>query len=180
MACQAVPCPHLGSELVSPGPRRSGTCELNCCATRRPQRLHTFRAGLWGPGASVGFRGGPTSAFCLDSWEQNKLPGAAHLKGMGVRPAPELWSLISGHGPWGAAVGWVGRRAGGLRPGPPLLGIGPAQAEPLPTAASDTSNSLGRPSGLSSCSTCPQALGSDTADLMTPCLRLAAMPSVGS
>uniref|UniRef100_A0A9L0TG69 SEC11 homolog C, signal peptidase complex subunit n=1 Tax=Equus caballus TaxID=9796 RepID=A0A9L0TG69_HORSE len=34
MACQVVPCPHPGSELANPGLPRSGTCELNCCATR--------------------------------------------------------------------------------------------------------------------------------------------------
>ena len=33
MACQAVPCPHPGSEPANPRPRRCGTCELNCCAT---------------------------------------------------------------------------------------------------------------------------------------------------
>ena len=33
MACQAVPCPHLGSELGNPGPPRSGMCELYCCTT---------------------------------------------------------------------------------------------------------------------------------------------------
>uniref|UniRef100_A0A9L0SQ92 Beta-1,4-galactosyltransferase n=1 Tax=Equus caballus TaxID=9796 RepID=A0A9L0SQ92_HORSE len=31
--CQAVPCPHPGSEPANPGPPRSGTCELNRCAT---------------------------------------------------------------------------------------------------------------------------------------------------
>ena len=33
MACQAVPCPHLGSEPANPGPPRSGTCRINRCAT---------------------------------------------------------------------------------------------------------------------------------------------------
>ena len=33
MACQAVPCPHPGSEPMNPGPPRIRTCELNCCAT---------------------------------------------------------------------------------------------------------------------------------------------------
>ena len=33
MACQAVPCLHLGSKPANPG-RRSRTCALNCCATR--------------------------------------------------------------------------------------------------------------------------------------------------
>ena len=33
MACQAVPCLHLGSEQANPGPPRSRTCALNCCAT---------------------------------------------------------------------------------------------------------------------------------------------------
>ena len=34
MACHVVPCPHLGSQPMSPGPPRSRTCVLNCCATR--------------------------------------------------------------------------------------------------------------------------------------------------
>ena len=33
MACQAVPCPHPGFELVNPRPLRSRTCALNCCTT---------------------------------------------------------------------------------------------------------------------------------------------------
>ena len=33
MACQSVPRLHLGSEPANPGPPRSGTCKLNCCAT---------------------------------------------------------------------------------------------------------------------------------------------------
>ena len=33
MACQAEPCPHLGSKPVNPRPLRSGTCAVNCCAT---------------------------------------------------------------------------------------------------------------------------------------------------
>ena len=33
MACQAVPCSHLGSEPMNPGQLRSRVCELNCCAT---------------------------------------------------------------------------------------------------------------------------------------------------
>ena len=31
--CQAVPCPHLGSETANPGPPRSRTCILNRCTT---------------------------------------------------------------------------------------------------------------------------------------------------
>ena len=34
MVCQAVPCPHPGSEPANPGPPRSGTCVLNHCTTR--------------------------------------------------------------------------------------------------------------------------------------------------
>ena len=33
MVCQAVPCPHPGSEPVNPALPRSGTCELNRCST---------------------------------------------------------------------------------------------------------------------------------------------------
>ena len=33
MACQVVPCLHLGSEAANPRPPRSGTCELNRCTT---------------------------------------------------------------------------------------------------------------------------------------------------
>ena len=33
VACQAVPCPHLGSELTNPRPPRSGTWEYNHCTT---------------------------------------------------------------------------------------------------------------------------------------------------
>ena len=33
MACRVVPCPHPGSEPVNLRLPRSGTCELNCCAT---------------------------------------------------------------------------------------------------------------------------------------------------
>src|SRR3712207_8015653 len=33
MACQAVPCPHLGSEPGNPRPPGSGMCEPNRCAT---------------------------------------------------------------------------------------------------------------------------------------------------
>ena len=33
MACQTVPCLPPGFEPANPGPLRSGTCELNCCAT---------------------------------------------------------------------------------------------------------------------------------------------------
>ena len=37
--CQAVPCPHPESEPLYTGPPRSGTCELNCCATRPTPHL---------------------------------------------------------------------------------------------------------------------------------------------
>ena len=33
MACHAVPCLHLGSELVNPGLLRSGRCKFTRCAT---------------------------------------------------------------------------------------------------------------------------------------------------
>ena len=33
MACEVLPCPHLGSEPANPRPLRCGTCELNRCAT---------------------------------------------------------------------------------------------------------------------------------------------------
>ena len=33
MLCQAVPCPHPGSEPANPGTPRSGTWALNHCAT---------------------------------------------------------------------------------------------------------------------------------------------------
>ena len=42
MACQAVPCPHPGSEPANPGPPRSGTCELNHCATKLAPHLPSF------------------------------------------------------------------------------------------------------------------------------------------
>ena len=42
MACQAVPCLHPGSEPVNPGPRRSGMCKLNHCATRLAPELTNF------------------------------------------------------------------------------------------------------------------------------------------
>ena len=38
MACQAVPCPHPGSEPRTPGSWR-GMCELNCCATGQAPRI---------------------------------------------------------------------------------------------------------------------------------------------
>nr|XP_044618140.1 uncharacterized protein LOC106836618 isoform X4 [Equus asinus] len=37
--CQAVPCPHPGSEPANPGLPRSGTCELNRCTTGPAPRM---------------------------------------------------------------------------------------------------------------------------------------------
>ena len=49
MACQAVTCPHPGSEPAKPGPPRSRPCELNCCATGLPweETVYSFRGSLW-------------------------------------------------------------------------------------------------------------------------------------
>ena len=41
-ACQAVPCPHPGSEPANPRPPRSGMCELNLCTTRPAQSVSLF------------------------------------------------------------------------------------------------------------------------------------------
>ena len=45
MACQAVPCPHLGSEPRSLGCQR-GTCEINCCPSGPSPQLHTLRGSM--------------------------------------------------------------------------------------------------------------------------------------
>ena len=42
MVCQAVPCPHPGSQVAKPGQPRSGTCELNRCATGPAPRINFF------------------------------------------------------------------------------------------------------------------------------------------
>ena len=48
MACQTVPCPHLGSELANPGLPRSRTCELNCCASGpAPKIIFLKKTKLW-------------------------------------------------------------------------------------------------------------------------------------
>ena len=46
MACQVVPCPHSGSELVNPG-HQSRTCALNCCATRPDPSLCIFNVAVF-------------------------------------------------------------------------------------------------------------------------------------
>ena len=49
MACQAVPCPHQGSEPANPGLRRSGTCKLNHCTTgpAPPEFFYAVTQALW-------------------------------------------------------------------------------------------------------------------------------------
>ena len=47
MACQAVPCPHPGSEPVNPRPLRSRTCTLNRCATGLAQ-LYVLKYTFFG------------------------------------------------------------------------------------------------------------------------------------
>ena len=42
MACQAVPCPHPGSELANPGPQRSRTRTLNRCTTGPALKIFLF------------------------------------------------------------------------------------------------------------------------------------------
>ena len=47
MTCQALPCPHQGSEPANLRPLRSRMCELNCCATGPAPKLPFFNLQVW-------------------------------------------------------------------------------------------------------------------------------------